>query len=384
MCGRADFVREIVDNCRAERFTVLTSEPGMGVSSLLHAGVAPALLREGFIVARFSDWPDKSFALNLKETIAEAVRDEIDPLFYPRNESLDDLLNHIRARTHTPIAILLDHFDDYIRCNVNTVASDLFDAELAHAVSSRSGVFVIGLQEHAVPALERLSQHIPNLLGFQVRLQPLGIEAAKEAVLSEASGRGFDVEPAAMDNLLASHVVVPEANKVNPFFLKVATGILLDAETLLQSKSLRASTIEAHGGVERIVMESLDGQIAELSGTQRDLLFRWCAILISPEQHRLSVTSKGLTDYAGKLNRFVPPLLQRLMETGLLRSIETSGTLRYEISRECLVPILRDWWERREAVIVARRRAAFRIRSISVAVSALILTYVIWLLFGTK
>jgi hypothetical protein len=56
--------------------------------------------------------------------------------------------------------------------------------------------------------------------------------------------------------------------------------------------------------------------------------------------------------------------------------------LRYELARECLAPILRDWWERREAVIVARRRAAFRIRSLSVAAGAIILTYVIWLVWG--
>jgi hypothetical protein len=56
LCGRADVIREIVDNCRAQRLTVLTSEPGLGVTSVLQAGVLPALRRRGFVVASFSDW----------------------------------------------------------------------------------------------------------------------------------------------------------------------------------------------------------------------------------------------------------------------------------------------------------------------------------------
>jgi hypothetical protein len=67
---------------------------------------------------------------------------------------------------------------------------------------------------------------------------------------------------------------------------------------------------------------------------------------------------------------------------GILRPIETREAIRYEIARECYAPIVRDWWERREAQIVAKRRAAFRVKSITVAVSAIILMYVVWLIIS--
>ena len=172
--------------------------------------------------------------------------------------------------------------------------------------------------------------------------------------------------------------------RVHPFFLKVATGILLEAEARLKSPRVRAATIEARGGVDRVVLEALDAGIGELGSTQIDMLFRWCNILISPERHRLSVTEKGLTEYAGKLNRFVPRLLELLTGSGILRPVEISEATRYELSRECFAPILRDWWERREAAIVARRRAVFRITSLSVALSSIVLMYVVWLVFGAK
>lgn len=387
LCGRADAVREIVANCTAERLTVVTAEPGLGVTSLLQAGALPALRREGFIAAVFSDWQGRFFATALKEAIAGAVRDEADPLFYAQDEELEELLEHIRARTGKRVAILFDQFEDYVRCHVNTVLSDKFDAELAHAAATRKASFVIGTQAHAIPALERLGQHIPNLLGFQITLQPLSLEEARDAVLAEARSVDIEVEPAAVEALVTAPVAAigtagAADHQVHPFFLKVATGVLFDAEARLKSPVLRMSTIDARGGVDRVVLESMDINVAELGSTQVDLLFRWCNILISPEKHRLAVTEKGLTEYAGKLNRFVPSLLEALTGSGVLRAVETPDAVRYEVSRDCCAPILRDWWERREAVIVARRRAAFRVTSLSVALSAIVLMYVIWLIFG--
>jgi hypothetical protein len=381
--GRAEVIGEIVGNCRAERVTVVTSEPGLGVTSLLDAGVAPALRREGLIVVTFRDWQGRFFASNLRDALAEAAR-EADPLFFAEAAPLDQMLKGIRQRCGKPVAVLLDQFEDYLRGHVNTEISAEFDAELANAIGSREGLFVIGMQEYAIPALDRMKQHIANLLGYQVRLAPLSVEAGKEIVIAEARGMALDVEPDAIAAIVTAPVIARGDNGVHPYFLNVATEQLLDAEKRMKSHALRMAVIEARHGVDRVVLESLDPTIGEFGKTHMELLFRWCNILISPEKHRLSVTEKGLTDYAGKLNRFVLTLLPLLTRTGILRHFQAPDAIRYEISRDCLTLILRDWWERREAALVARRRALFRIRSVSVAGSAIILMYVIWLIFGTS
>lgn len=393
--GRAEEVREVVQNCLAERFTVVTGEPGMGVTSLLQAGVAPELRREGFIVATFGDWQGRFFETNLKEAIATAVRESADPNYFrSEDDSLPRLLDKIAARVGKPVAILLDHFEDYIRCHVNTVTSDKFDADLAHAIASRKAVFVVGLPDHAVPAFGRLNQYIPNLLGFRVQLGPLSAEAARETVESEARSRGMEVEPAAMDALLSASTLNSATSnldrpavglkRIHPFFLKLAAGQLLEAEEEMKSTVLRAATIASRDGVDRVVLESFDPALAELSRTQTDLFFRWCNILISPKTERLSVTEKGLKEYAGRWARLVSPLLTKLTEMGVLRSVETPEALRYEISRECFVPILRDWRQRHEAAVIKRRRAIFRVTSISVATSAIVLIYLIWFFISRK
>ena len=66
----------------------------------------------------------------------------------------------------------------------------------------------------------------------------------------------------------------------------------------------------------------------------------------------------------------------------ILRKIESTDAVRYEIARESLVPILRDWWERHEGAIVSRRRARFRKMSIWLAFGAIAGGYILWLIFG--
>ena len=379
LCGRDELVEQIVANCRAQRLSVISSEGGLGTTSLLQAGVAPALEREKFLAVYFDDWQGRFFASGLREAVASAIREAADPQFFAEGEALDRLLDRAQRRTGAAVVLLLDQFEDYVRCHANTELSDAFDAELANAVAARNACFVLGIQSHAIPAFDRLNQHIANLRGFELRLGPLAHEAGKQAAMGELEAAHLVIEPAALDAILTAPVLETQPGTVHPFFLKIALEVLSEAEHRKKSGRIGMATIEAFGGVERVVMEYLDPRVNELGNTQIELLFRWCNILISEGRHRLSVTEKGLIDYAGKFNRFAPPLLGRLVEMGILRSIDMAGTIRYEIARECLTPILRDWWERREAAIVARRRANFRIKSLTVAVSAILLMYVIWL-----
>jgi hypothetical protein len=372
LCGREAQVRQIVDNCLTDRLSVITTESGLGTTSLLNAGAAPALKRAGFIVVVWGEWQGRFFATQLREGIADAVRNEATPDFYAQGESLGELLKTIHKRTGRRVALVLDQFEDYVRCHAGSEISDAFDAELARAVLGREGCFVIGVQDYAVPAFERFGQHIPNLLGFRIALPPLTREAARAVVRN----RGMELEPAALEALISAPVIARGPDHVHPFFLDLAIERLLSAS--------KASPTHGPGEVDRMVLESLDGAIGELSKNHVELLFRWCNVLISPEKRRLAVTEKGLTEYAGKLNRFVLTLLPVAIEAGILRSVDLSGAVRYEIARECLMPIICDWRERREAAILARRRANFRVRSISIATVLILLLYVGWLLLTLK
>src|ERR1019366_10713688 len=143
-------------NCQAERHVVVSAEPGMGISSLFDAGLAPALKRAGYIVVTHRDWQGAAFATNFMEAIAEAVREEAAPRFLAQGEPLDEMLHYIRSQTGRRVALLLDQFEDYIRCQANSHQSDLFDADLGRVVAHREACVVIGLHAHAIPAFEQI------------------------------------------------------------------------------------------------------------------------------------------------------------------------------------------------------------------------------------
>ena len=63
-----------------------------------------------------------------------------------------------------------------------------------------------------------------------------------------------------------------------------------------------------------------------------------------------------------------------------MRQVETPEAVRYEIAKEYLVPIIHDWWTRRESALLARQRARFRVRSVTLAAAMLVSVYGIWLL----
>ena len=360
---------------------MVIAEPGLGATSLLKAGVAPALRADGFITVAFGDWQG-SFAVNLRETVAEAVRTQIDDRFSAQPETLSETMYRIVQQTGSRAALLLDRFEDYLGAHSGTDLSEFFDAELADAISRHHGVFVIAIDQLAIPSLERFSQMIPNLFGYKVTLSPLSPEAAGEVVARMAEERGLSFEPEVAHALNGAAAF---NGGVHPYFLTCGAARLLDAEIRLNSRVARMSTLDSLGGADRLIMESLDARIAELNKPHSELFFRWCAILISPEGRSLAVTEKALTERSGNLHRSIPKLLPILMKMGLLRTFEISGTPRYELGHRSMAPIVRDWWQRREIATAAREKRKLRIQAMSAAaVSVVIMIYAVWLFMNGK
>ncbi len=387
LCGRAAEVEIILRNCEASRLTVITSRPGLGASSLLRAGAEPALRRANFITVVYSDWQGKFVAGRLREAIVSAVHEQADGGFMAESAPLMDVLTKAQAKTGRPIAVLLDQFEDYVRCHSGTEVADDFDAQLANAISWRAGRFVIALQTPSVAAFERLGQYIPNLMGFTIRLPPLTPDAAKQLVTKIAARSEIELEPAAIEDLVAAPTALVTAGPdhpagVHPLFVRLGVERLCDVELVLKSTVGRASTLSANGGADRMIRESLDPAIQQLGVTHGELFFRLIPLLLSPADHRLAVSEKALVEHSGKWNRFLQTLLPMLIKSGLLRTVATQHGVRYEFGRESTCVSVRDWWVRAEARIVARQRAKVRVRSISMAVGAILLAYIIYLFTG--
>ena len=384
MYGRAAEVQRVVETCAAGRVAVVSAAPCMGVSFLFEAGVIPALRRDDCIVLVFRAWQGRFFVNGLREKVAEAVREFSGMDFSVDGDELEDILHRGIKLTGKRIALVLDQFEDYLRCHSGTDVADLFDAELARASRLEGAAPVIfGLQNHALATFARLQQLIPNLLGNHVQLEPLRKEDVSQWVEGAAKRRRLELEPGVTDLLLSGKAAVVGSG-IHPFLFGMGLKRLLEAESRLNSATVRLSTIQGFGGPDNLILQALDATLAELSSTHRELFFRLCNILLAADGRRQAVTEQIIAEYSGKLNRFVLTLLPILLGKNILRSVEVRQGIWYEIARDGMAPVIRAWWNNKEALDVARQRAAFRIRSIALAAGTIALSYVAWLVLTWK
>lgn len=383
LCGRTAEVQKLVENCEAGRLTVVSSAPGLGLSCLLRSGVAPALKRAGYVTILFSDWQGRAFAARLREAVLKAIHEEVDGGFVAGAEPLNELISKAQRQTGCRIAILLDQFEDYLRCHVSTDISDSFDAELSNAIGGRVASFVVAMQEAAVESFLRLSQYVPNLMGYSLTLAGLTPDAAGQLVRNLAARSKMQVEPAAVEQLIAAPAAAAGSG-VNPLFLTLGVENLIDKERRLKSTTLHASIVEANGGADRLILDSMDLLLDAINSTHAELLFRWVTLLRGEDGSRLPVSEQALIEHSGKWDRFAMTLIALLTKEGVLRTIELPLGIRYEFARVSMTAIVQDWWQRRETALIARQRAAFRVRSISIAVGSILAAYGVYLFLVAK
>lgn len=367
LCGREAEVEKAVENCRAERLTIINSTAGSGASSLILAGAEPALRRAGFATVYFADWQGRNVAARIREAIAAAVGEQADNLAGPR-DSLLHLLKQVEAKAEKPVAVFLDQFEDYLLCHAGTNVSDDFDAQLSHAISSRAARFVIAIHPAAVPELERLSQFVPNLLGYTLALPPLDTEAVKDAARRIAARAGLQIEAAAVE----------EIAKADPALAILAARCLRDAELQARSPAARLSTLRENGGAERMALRSLDETIGRLRPSHRRLLLQWAPALVSVDRHRLAASQNTLAERSGLSADAVREPLDALIGAGLLRRIDTTRGMRFQLPRDSMAPVIRDWWTRTTAQKAALRQTLFRAVSVLVGTIAIVALFLVY------
>jgi hypothetical protein len=242
---------------------------------------------------------------------------------------------------------------------------------------------VIALQEPALRSFDRLSHLIPNLLGYRLTLPPLSRDSARLLIRRVAADQGILID----DKVVEAFAMAPSAaagDGVHPWLFTRGIEKLFEAAHKQKPPEANAAALELLGGADAVILQSLDTAINELNTSQRELLFRWCDVLISKEGRRLAATEKALRERAGNHGRYTASLTPLLLTNGILRVVTTDQTQRYELARESMTVILKDWWDRQEEVLNARRRAKFRVRSMSITAGLIALFYAVYLYLSLK
>jgi WD40 repeat protein len=393
----------IVANLTASRLTLLYAPSGVGKSSVLRAGVLPALHHldddsyadlgvPGAAVAYVNTWRDAPL-----ESIATAVSAAVsqvtgaDPIEGPGGEAasaprlsvpwLREVLRQSRVST---VYLILDQFEEYFLYHPMDRGEEGLTAELGNILSARDlPVHVLlSIREDALAGLDRFKGRVPHLFDNYLRLAHLSRDAARAAIEGPLNhynsvappDKTMSIEPdlitTLLDQIRTGHVRVAaeetapnglasdapaspdDRGDIETPYLQLVLTRLWDSERATGSSSLRQSTLDELGGAQTIVQTHLDNVMAGLSPAQVDVAAAVFHHLITTTGTKTALPAEDLAE----LSRLPVSAVQDLLETlsagpqRILRPVPpaagATGPPRYEIFHDVMGAAVLDWRRR--------------------------------------
>ena len=346
----------VVANLIAARLTVLYGPSGVGKSSLLRAAVARSLreLPEGPLVVVFSSWSEDPSA-GVAQAVAEAAGGADGTML----EALE------RAQVERDVYLVLDQAEEYFLYHADDGGPGSFAEALPSLLSAPYRVNVlVSVREDSLAKLDRFTGRIPGLFANTLRLDRLDRAAAREAIVrpvdrfAKLTGEDVAIEP----DLVARVLDEVGAGQIEPAlggvgavegrevtarieapYLQLVMQTIWDEELAASSDVLRAATLDRLGGAQHIVEEHLERAMSELSSDEKEVAARIFAHLVTPSGTKIAHEVSDLAQFGRVSVPELEPVLVRLSESRILRSVEEGATVRYEIFHDVLAQPVLAW-----------------------------------------
>src|SRR6266536_1787700 len=182
--------------------------------------------------------------------------------------------------------------------------------------------FLVSIREDALARLDRFKGRIPSLFGNYLRVDRLGREAGRDAIVRPleeyedrvAGDERMQIEPqlveVVLDQVRVGNVELGQAgagvidggsareSRIEAPFLQLVLTRLWEEESAAGSRVLRLETLDRLGGAARIVPAHLDAAMAKLSGPERDVAARVLHFLVTPSGTKIAHRAFDLAEYA--------------------------------------------------------------------------------------
>ncbi len=340
--GRERETEAMVNRLRLEAFVAVVGPSGVGKSSLLHAGVAPAL---GWRVVSMR--PGRAPLVQLAAQLANAGI-EVGDLAGDDLAVIADRLRRAAADAGG-LLLVVDQFEELLTLGTGPEERDRFVQVLLAATGATEAALgvAITVRDDFLIRVEQLPGLGPALArGIQL-LGPLAAEALERIIIEPARRAGFEFEDPALPARMVEAVAgVPAAVALISF-----TATRLWELRDRHFHQLSTKTYEAMGGVTGALARHADETVDAMPVAERQLVRKAFRHLVTFEGTRAVLEREELHQLLGA-GPEVERLIERLVEARLLISSENdrrAGVI--EIVHEALIrewPRLVDW--RREDV----------------------------------
>jgi hypothetical protein len=369
--GRDTDIRVISSNLCASRLTLLYGESGVGKSSLLNAGVAHYLRKEGdYAVVVFDSWQQHP-AEGLQYAIADQVPELgriLHEMPYPSlAQAMRKWVGDLDVDNWRTLLIILDQFEDFFQYRPHNSSSH-GDYGLADIIAAEDLPvhFLISIREDSLAGLDRFKSSVPGLFNNYLRVEHLSIAGAKDAILKPLRrfkevhpGKAIDMADEKLADMVVQQIIEAQddrSERVQAASLQLVMARWWEKETEKKSKKMRKKTLMELGKAGNIVAVHLDETLQKLSKQDvrnTEICFHVFDRLVTSTGRRNVQTLKELTDHTTYGNKKVRGLLGSLRAARIITPVPPPkgarpNELSFEFAHDLAAKAAAQWLEKRK------------------------------------
>ncbi|MGW2054283.1 nSTAND1 domain-containing NTPase [Streptomyces sp. NPDC001840] len=357
--GRGALITELRSRLAELPLLAVFGASGAGKSSLLRAGLLPALHKESAtgggtwrtVLLTPGDHPVQELAIHLANLLrvpASVLHDTVRD----SPESLRITVRQIVADHPGPaqVLILVDQFEE-----IFTLCQDAGERrrfiELLLAVTGEPAVrVVLGIRADFYARCAEHDGLVQALDGHQLLIGPMDATDLRQVVTGPARRAGIKVEPELVET------VVAEAQN-RPGALPLVSHALLETWRRRRGAALTAAAYRAAGGVHGAIAQSAEAAYGELDTAQQRIAEEMVLRLVAPGDGTEATRCRAPLGelLGGPDSAAVSAVLDRLIAARLVTSDSQGVTIAHEaVIRKW--PRLRSWLAENEELLRAQRR----------------------------
>lgn len=381
--GREEEVQRMVGEILSSRLLVLFSPSGSGKTSLINAGLRPALEQMGYktIYVR----PENDPTISVIDAVTEAL--EL-PKRQGKKNLCKFLVNVMKPRQDEnfdetekpqPLVIFLDQFEEFFIVFRDKIqVREKFIDQLAKIKYEEQlpVFFVLSLRDDYFVNLHEFRKAIPSIFHSpaNIRLEPFSNKEARRAIKEPLKAVKGGIEKEVVDALIRD--LKNGKPGIEPITLQIVCHTLW-AQRTGGSAQITYQEYRKCGRAQKILKNHFTSLIQKIPWWQRRFMIRIFEALKTPDDTKRYRTFEDLqTTLKIKNRQRLHDMLDKLSNLQLLRFDDLAGTKWYEFKHDYLVHEFANWLQRRKERIA---RNSFRYGVIPSCIFFLgIIIYLLW------
>jgi hypothetical protein len=358
-CGRDDLVAELVALATRPLVgpVIVVGASGSGKSSLVRAGLIPALVGERDTVL-FT--PGSDPVRQLAAALAPGLEASVEQIAQRLADDPQSVLALVRAASRSPERplVVVDQFEEIFTEGADPTDSARF-VEALVAAGAGVATVVLCLRADFYPAALAMPALVPVLQGAQLVVGPMDEGQLRRAITEPARVANLTLEPGLVEMLMYELAPTDRYGAAHdPGALPLLSHALLSTWETSRGRTLTMEHYRATGGIRGAVAKTADDAYRSLAPGHREIAQRLFGRLVRSEDPRAHTRRRvPLAELLDGEPSAAWDVLDRFVAARLM----TADTDAVEIAHEALVwawPQLRAWLEADATWRLQHRRLA--------------------------